>query len=641
MTSGATVSVLMPTYGQRDFVARALESLLAQTFGDWQLLVVDDASPDDTAEVVATYLGDARITYVRLDENRGLGAALNHGLDHSEPPLVSYLPSDDVYYPGHLAQLVTRLEADPDAILAFSGVKYEYRVPGKGVLLDGTGPGQIAGYPLQLVQVVHRRTVDRWVERSELTTDDLDRMLWSKLAERGRFVGTGEVTCEWVDHPLQRHKVVREPLGGVNPYRRRYRVREPLRFHSSVGNPIDEVEHYRRFRERPDTPSAPDGLKIVLCGELAFNPERVLAFEERGHTLYGLWTDAGHWFNAVGPVPFGHVEELPREGWREALRELDPDVIYALLNWEAVPFAHEVMLAAPEVPYVWHFKEGPFDCIANGTWPLLAELVSRSTGRGFSSPVMRDWFATALPGAADGASFVLDGDLPKREWFVAERSPRLSERDGEIHTVVPGGPIGLEPELVGRLASAGIHLHFYGDFHQGQWLDWIERVRERAGRRFHLHRQVDHERWVSEFSQYDAGWLHLIPSHNRGELWRASWGDLNYPARIPTLVAAGVPLIQLDNGGSRVAAQSLARERGIGLFLREPETLARELADADRMAELRENVWRQREEFTFDHHVDGLIDFFHRLARGGREVSSARGNERVGGEAPRKTFPSS
>ncbi len=358
--SAPRVSVLMPTFGQAAFVGRALDSLGAQALGDWELVVVDDGSPDDTRAALAPYLADPRVRYARLAENRGLGAALNRALGLARAPLVAYLPSDDVYYPDHLAALVAALDADPAAILAYAGVKNEYRVPGKGVLRDGTSTGQIAGFPLQLVQVLHRRTADRWLEREELVTDDLDRMYWARLRARGAFVGTGRISCEWVDHPAQLHKAVRESTGGLNPYRRRYQVPHPLRFHSSESDLIDEVAHYRRFRERPDTPRAADGLTIVLVGELAFNPERVLALEERGHKLYGLWTPDGHWFNTVGPLPFGHVEELPRADWQGALRRLKPDLLYGLLNWQAVPFAHHVLTENPGVPFVWHLKEGPF-----------------------------------------------------------------------------------------------------------------------------------------------------------------------------------------------------------------------------------------------------------------------------------------
>ena len=467
--------------------------------------------------------------------------------------------------------------------------------------------------PLQLVQVLHRRSADRWVERLELVTDDLDVMMWSKLARRGGFVGTGRRSCQWVDHPLQWHKVVREPLGGINPYRTRYRVQHPLRFQSTVGNRIDEVETYRRFRDRPDTPAAADGLKVLLVGELAFNPERVLALEERGHRLFGLWTPDPHWFNAVGPQPFGHVTEVPRPGWQDAVRELAPDVVYGLLNWEAVPFVHEV-LQVIDAPMVWHFKESPFDCIANGTWPLLLDLVTKTAAQVYSSIQMRDWFGTVNPQILRaGTPVVLDGDLPKRDWFTAQRSPLRSTVDGQIHTVVPGGPIGIPPKLVADLAAADIHLHFYGDFHRSQWRGWVEQCRAAAPRTFHLHPQVGLADWVSELSGYDAGWLHQNRSRNGGDLSQADWGDLNVAARVATYGVTGLPMILPDNSGHSVAMQSLVTSLGVGVLWRDPADLISKLRDGQTMRQRRDRMWAARAQFTFDDHADDLIELFRQV----------------------------
>jgi hypothetical protein len=96
---------------------------------------------------------------------------------------------------------------------------------------------------------------------------------------------------------------------------------------------------------------------------------------------------------------------------------------------------------------------------------------------------------------------------------------------------------------------------------------------------------------VREFSRYDAGWLHTFASRNGGDLRRADWDDLNYPARLSTLVAAGVPVLQRDNSGHVVAAQTLVRERGIGLFFTSMADLARQLRERSRVAEVRERVW--------------------------------------------------
>ena len=609
-----TVRVILPAYDALAFLPRALDSLLAQDLTDWEAVVVDDGSPEPIS--AAALPPDPRITLVRHERNRGLGAALNTGLTSAVAPYVAYLPADDVIYPPHLASLVAALDAEPAAALAVSGIRHHY---------SRYAAARIPGEPLQLVQVLHRRTADRWMERAELVTDDLDRMLWNRLRERGAVAETGRVSCEWVHHPGQRSRTLREPEGGLNTNRSRYRVAEPIRMHTTVGNAIDEVAHYRRFRDRPDTPSAPDGLRVLLVGELAYNPERILALEERGHELFGLWMPQPYWYNTVGPVPFGHVRDLPREGWRQAVAAAGIDVIYALLNWQAVPFAAEVLGADLGVPFVWHFKEGPFICLEKGSWAELTALHTRADGVVYSTPEMRDWFATAIPASGAVRSHVLDGDLPKRDWFTSARSPLLSAHDGEVHTVVPGRPIGLHPHTVAELAECGVHLHFYGDFVHGQWREWIEKTRRLAPGHLHLHAQVDQADWVQEFSRYDAGWLHTFRSRNEGDLRRADWDDLNYPARLTTLVAAGVPVIQRDNAGSIVATQSLVRERGLGLCYDEIPDLAGQLRDRDRLAAIRANVWRRRLEFSFDAHADTLVEFFRTAIAGRRGGGAATG----------------
>ncbi len=600
------VTVLMPTFEQSAFICRALESLLAQTFTDWELLIIDDGSRDQTEAIIAPFLTDHRIKFYRGEENRGLGAALNLGLSLAGGLYIAYLPSDDVIYRDHLASLVASLESNPEAIAALSGVRHHY---------NKTAPGVIPGSPLQLVQALHRRSDDRWLERADLVTDDLAKMYWDKLTARGEFVGTGQVSCEWVNHPAQRHKVIQEPEGGINPYRRRYRVSQPLRFHSSAGNFIDEVSRYQAYRERPDTPFAKDGLKILLVGELAYNADRVLALEERGHRLYGLWLPNPHWYNYVGPLPFGHVEDLPPENWQEAVRSLQPDIIYGLLNWQAVPFAYAVRQAFPDIPFVWHFKEGPFICLERGTWPQLLGLYRECDGQIYCSPEMRDWFYTVAPElAGKSPCLVLDGDLPRQAWFKNRGlSRRLSEDDGQPHTVVPGRPIGLHAHLVGELAQAGVHLHFYGDYTQGQWQEWIIRAERLAPGFLHLHQQVDQENWVEEFSKYDAGWLHFFQSENQGELRRSNWDDLNIPARLATLAVAGVPVLQRDNTGAIVATQSLVRQLDIGLFFSTMAELGNQLRDEARLEQLRTTIRQRRDFFTFDYHANELISFFRQV----------------------------
>ena len=595
-----SVSVLMPVYNQSGFITRAIESLILQSFTDWELIIINDGSTDDTKSAVAAYLSHTQISYFENEVNTGLGAALNTGLAKAKNPLIAYLPADDVYYKEHLQSLLDKLNENPNAVLAFSGVRHHY---------NKTATGKLEGFWLQLVQCLHHKTEERWVERDELVTDDLGRMFWDKLAVKGAFTGTGKVSCEWVDHPKQRYKIIQEPVGGINPYKLYYGVKQPLRYHTTVGNYIDEISYYEPFRQKRNDASF-TGLKIVLVGELAYNAERIVAFEEQGHKLYGLWMRDPYWYNNVGPLPFGNVTDIPYENWQQTLEEIKPDIIYAQLNWQAVPFAHEVLMADTGIPFVWNFKEGPFICMEKGTWPQMMDLYTKSEGQIYTSQEMRDWFLQFLPKEAANTALVLDGDLPKKEWFKTELSPLLSAEDGELHTVVPGRPIGLHPHTVVELAEQKIHVHFYGDFTHGQWKEWIIKTQKMAPGFLHIHPNVTQHNWVKEFSAYDAGWLHFFKSENNGELMRANWDDLNLPARMATLAAAGLPMLQRDNTGHTVATQTIVKNLGLGLFFNDAAELAAQLRDQEKMKQLRQTVWEKRMLFSFDYHVTELVSFF-------------------------------
>ncbi|HZZ07737.1 MAG TPA: glycosyltransferase family 2 protein [Candidatus Binataceae bacterium] len=114
------VSAIIAVYNGEECVARAIDSVLAQQFGSFELIVVDDASRDSTPKVLARY-GD-RIRVIRRKRNRGLAAARNHAVDHVQGGYVAFLDADDVWLPGRLAKTVEVLQSHPTATLAFSDV---------------------------------------------------------------------------------------------------------------------------------------------------------------------------------------------------------------------------------------------------------------------------------------------------------------------------------------------------------------------------------------------------------------------------------------------------------------------------------------------------------------------------------------
>ena len=90
------ISVVLPTYNRRSTLQRAVASVLAQDEPQWELIVVDDASTDDTRAYLAT-LTDPRIRAVALARNAGVSVARNRGLEAARAEIVAFLDSDDVY----------------------------------------------------------------------------------------------------------------------------------------------------------------------------------------------------------------------------------------------------------------------------------------------------------------------------------------------------------------------------------------------------------------------------------------------------------------------------------------------------------------------------------------------------------------
>lgn len=106
------VSVVIPTYNRASLLPRAIESVLSQTFQDFEIIIVDDASTDDTGRVVEALPG-ARVRYVRLPERGGASHARNVGIREARGEWVAFLDSDDEWLPEKLEAQLRRADDDP------------------------------------------------------------------------------------------------------------------------------------------------------------------------------------------------------------------------------------------------------------------------------------------------------------------------------------------------------------------------------------------------------------------------------------------------------------------------------------------------------------------------------------------------
>jgi glycosyltransferase involved in cell wall biosynthesis len=119
------VSVIIPTYNRRHTILRAIESVLAQSFTDFEILVVDDGSTDDTLETMAA-LTDDRIRVIRHASNRGAAAARNTGMRTARGEFIAWLDSDDEWLPDKIETQIMALKcAQTDQKICFSAYEIE------------------------------------------------------------------------------------------------------------------------------------------------------------------------------------------------------------------------------------------------------------------------------------------------------------------------------------------------------------------------------------------------------------------------------------------------------------------------------------------------------------------------------------
>lgn len=107
-------SIIMPLYNKAPYVRKAVESVVGQTFEDWELIVVDDCSTDGGGNIVAEFT-DSRIRLVRLEENGGVGAARNRGVAASSAPHICFLDADDWWEATFLEEIAGLIGRHHDA----------------------------------------------------------------------------------------------------------------------------------------------------------------------------------------------------------------------------------------------------------------------------------------------------------------------------------------------------------------------------------------------------------------------------------------------------------------------------------------------------------------------------------------------
>ncbi len=217
------VSVIMPVYNRAQLIAESIESILMQTWQDWELIVVDDGSTDATLEIVQRF-ADPRIVVIH-QENQGAAVARNTGLDQAQGEYVVFLDADDLYFPHALSDLVDYLDTHAEADAVYSD-GYMCDADLKPLLrLSEHRPGAFTGNILEHVvlsgsaisaimsTMIRRATIERFgirFDRNMPIGQDWD--FWIQLARFAEFGYLDRLTCMYRIHETNTTRTTRGKL---------------------------------------------------------------------------------------------------------------------------------------------------------------------------------------------------------------------------------------------------------------------------------------------------------------------------------------------------------------------------------------------------------------------------------------------
>lgn len=198
------VSIVMPTYNCAAYIGAAIASVQAQTYENWELIIVDDASTDQTADVIAPFLTDQRILYHRMERNQGPASVRNQALCLAKGAYIAFLDSDDLWLPEKLEHQISFMQQTPCYFSCTAYQRVDEQGRSLGVILL---PHHCVGYWREffLGNVIGNSTVvyDRR-HFGDVQVPDIrkrnDFALWLELLRNGE-------RCFGIAQPLMQYRV--------------------------------------------------------------------------------------------------------------------------------------------------------------------------------------------------------------------------------------------------------------------------------------------------------------------------------------------------------------------------------------------------------------------------------------------------
>lgn len=195
------VSVVMPAYNTGKYIKDSIESVLVQTYQNWELLIIDDASTDNTADVIASF-NDSRIKYFKNEKNLGGALSRNRALREAKGKWIAFLDSDDIWLPEKLERQISFMQKND---YAFTFTDYRVQLNGKWLPYIKTGPNVINKHIMYnnnycfTTTVMYNVDVIGLIQVADLRRRN-DYAMWLKAIEKSNAYRLPECLSYYIKH---------------------------------------------------------------------------------------------------------------------------------------------------------------------------------------------------------------------------------------------------------------------------------------------------------------------------------------------------------------------------------------------------------------------------------------------------------
>lgn len=196
------VSIIMPSYNTADYIVKTIESVQSQTHTDWELIIVDDCSTDNTDAVVKGYLNDSRIRYIKNEKNSGAAVSRNRALREAKGRWIAFLDSDDLWHPEKLEKQIAFMEQNG---YAFTYTDYMIQLNGQWLPYIYNGPRVVNRRKMydycyfSTITVMYDREKVGLVQIADLRKNN-DYAMWLQVVEKAKCYRLPEVLSYYIKH---------------------------------------------------------------------------------------------------------------------------------------------------------------------------------------------------------------------------------------------------------------------------------------------------------------------------------------------------------------------------------------------------------------------------------------------------------